>query len=134
MTFAHTGDGARVKKAGLTKTVRYLGSYEEKVTDHIKVKHILAGSPRAATRMTVGANEGWNTGSSWLIRRRARLALRGSVTSPGRALFSSPSWGSGKATLETETRVPGGGAIALRTLPACGRPGSLREKAARRAA
>ncbi len=49
-TFLYSGDGARVKKVGLTKTIWYAGGFEDHVTDGIQVKHIFAGPLRVAIR------------------------------------------------------------------------------------
>ena len=55
-TFAYSGEGARVKKVGPTKTVRYVGGLEDQVTDTVQVKHISAGGMRVATRVSGGIN------------------------------------------------------------------------------
>ncbi len=57
-TFAYSGDGARVKKAGPAGTIRYAGGLEDHVTDQVQVKHIMAGSLRVATRVVGGPNAG----------------------------------------------------------------------------
>ena len=57
-TFAYSGDGARVKKAGLAGTIRYVGGYEDHVTDGVQVKHIGVGGLRIATRVVGGSNAG----------------------------------------------------------------------------
>ncbi len=58
-TFTYSGDGARVKKVGPTRTVRYVGSFEDQLSDNARVKHIFAGSIRVATRVvSAGPNAG----------------------------------------------------------------------------
>ena len=57
-TFAYSGDGARVKKVGPTKTLRYVGTYEHHVTDVVKVKHIVAGGLRLVTKVVGGTSAG----------------------------------------------------------------------------
>ncbi len=57
-TSAYSGDGARVKKVGPTKTIRYIGGFEDQVTDGAQVKHIVVGSLRIATRVVGGPNAG----------------------------------------------------------------------------
>ncbi len=57
-TFAYSGDGARVKKVGPTKTIRYIGGFEDQVTDGVQVKHFGVGGVRIATRVVGGTNAG----------------------------------------------------------------------------
>jgi RHS repeat-associated protein len=56
-TFAYSGDGARVQKVG-TKTIRYVGGYEDHATDGVKVKRIAAGGLTLATKVVGGPNAG----------------------------------------------------------------------------
>jgi RHS repeat-associated protein len=57
-TFAYSGDGARVKKQTGANVIRYVGGYEDHVTDGVPVKHILAGGLHIATRVSAGPNAG----------------------------------------------------------------------------
>ncbi len=57
-TFAYSGEGARVKKEGAGKAIRYVGDYEDHVTDGVQVRHIFLGPLRVATRVTGGINAG----------------------------------------------------------------------------
>jgi RHS repeat-associated protein len=56
--FGYSGDGARVKKVGPSRTIRYVGGFEDHVTDSVQVKHISAGSLPVATRVVGGINPG----------------------------------------------------------------------------
>ena len=58
-TFAYSGNGARVKKVTPTKTIRYVGGYEDQVTDAVRVKHIMAGPIRVATVVVVNSLGTW---------------------------------------------------------------------------
>jgi RHS repeat-associated protein len=53
-TLAYSGDGARVKKVGTTRAIRYAGAFEDHLTELAQVKHIFAGPLRVATRVTSG--------------------------------------------------------------------------------
>ncbi len=57
-TFAYSGEGARVKKEGAGKAIRYVEDYEDHVTDGVQVRHIFLGPLRVATRVTGGINAG----------------------------------------------------------------------------
>ena len=57
-TFAYSGEGARVKKIGPSRTIRYAGGLEDHVTDGVQVKHISAGGLRIATKVVGGINAG----------------------------------------------------------------------------
>ena len=58
MSFAYSGDGARLKKIGPSRTIRYAGGLEGHITDGVQVKHISAGGLRIATRVVGGINAG----------------------------------------------------------------------------
>ena len=58
MSFAYSGDGARLKKIGPSRTIRYAGGLEGHITDGVQVKHIHASSLRVATRVVGGINAG----------------------------------------------------------------------------
>ncbi len=47
-----------MKKVGPNKTKRYVGSFEDHVTDGVQVKHIRIGQRRIATRVVGGLNAG----------------------------------------------------------------------------
>ncbi len=57
-TFGYSGDGARVKKASPGQTIRYVGAFEDHVTDGSQVKHLFVGTLRVATRVVGPLNPG----------------------------------------------------------------------------
>jgi hypothetical protein len=56
--FGYSGDGARVKKIGPERTIRYVGAYEDHITEAVQIKHISAGPLRVATKVIGGINAG----------------------------------------------------------------------------
>jgi RHS repeat-associated protein len=55
--FGYSGDGARLWKVGPAGTVRYVGSVEDRVTEGVQVKHIMAAGLRIATRVVQGTHD-----------------------------------------------------------------------------
>ncbi|HSC72098.1 MAG TPA: RHS repeat-associated core domain-containing protein, partial [Candidatus Methylomirabilis sp.] len=57
-SFLYSGDGVRVKKTGINATIRYVGGFEDHVTDSSTTKHIRVGSLHVATRVVGGDHPG----------------------------------------------------------------------------
>jgi hypothetical protein len=47
-----------VKKIGPERTIRYVGAFEDHVTETVQIKHITAGPLRVATKVIGGINAG----------------------------------------------------------------------------
>lgn len=57
-TFVYGPDGARLRKATASKTIRYAGWFEDRVEDNVLVKHVFAAGYRIATRASGGPAAG----------------------------------------------------------------------------